>query len=77
MVLLLQLRSVVGDYVIGLAGLGLIAGFVLYHGLWWFLFIRRYLRLLHAGAVVALMMAMSGLVLVIWILWLHNRGLLW
>jgi hypothetical protein len=73
---LVQVRGIAGDRVIALVGLGLIVGFILYHGLWWYLFIRRYLRLPHASAVVGLMTVMSGLVLVIWVLLLHNRGYL-
>lgn len=53
-----------------------VLGFAAYHAVWWHLFVRRYLRLPHAAAVVALMMTMSGLVLVIWVLLLHNKGFL-
>ncbi len=48
-----------------LAMAGLMLAFPVYHGLWWWMFIRRYLRLPHALATVLLLMIMSGLVFII------------
>ncbi len=47
----------------GVAGLGAMAAWFAYHMYWWFVFIRRYLRLRHAAAVVILNTIMSILFL--------------
>lgn len=62
---------------VGLLGTAFVLVMASYHVLWWYLFIRCYLRLRHAALTVVLFAGMSVLVLVTATLYYQTRGRWW
>jgi hypothetical protein len=64
-------------FVMPAAAMALVLVFPLYHLLWWYFFMRRYLRLRHAALTVVLFTGMSALVLIIGVLYYQTRRMWW